>query len=307
VDGNRSALINAGGFIGDLPWKAVGRTAAVLRGVLGSRHGKAIGILAYHRIVENVTRVPAPEHNVTPRRFRQQLEGLCSRGYEFWSIRQLLSASIKQEAVPSRVAAVTFDDGYESVYTNALPVLRELDIPATVFVSTAFLDKGEPFPFDDWGTEFHRQVPGSTYRPLTTQQCREMHADNLMEIGAHTHTHQDFRGRGDEFAADLKTSVEFVQDQFQVADVTFAFPYGCPYKGFAANDLVEAAKKVGVVCGLTTESIPVDLDRDPFYWGRFTAFPWDTDATLAAKLEGWYDWAPRLRRRVSGAVFGSVE
>jgi peptidoglycan/xylan/chitin deacetylase (PgdA/CDA1 family) len=216
----------------------------------------------------------------------------------------LLSAAANQRAVPSRVAAVTFDDGYQSVYLNAWPVLRELQIPASVFVSTSFLDQQQPFPFDQWGTDFQSSVPRSSYRPLTTEQCREMLEDGLIDIGAHTHTHQDFRDRVSEFGDDLKVSADLVRHHFGISDVTFAFPFGCPYKGYASADLVQAAKDVGVTCGLTTESIPIQLDQDPFRWGRFTAFPWDSGATLAAKIEGWYDWAPKLRRRLSNVVPG---
>jgi hypothetical protein len=66
--------------------------------------------------------------------------------------------------------------------------------------------------------------------------------------------------------------------------------------------LVAAARQTGVLCALTTESVLVDPDSDPFQWGRFNAFPWDTSATLAAKVEGWYSWAPKLRQRIAGAV-----
>ena len=96
--------------------------------------------------------------------------------------------------------------------------------------------------------------------------------------------------------------MEIVRDRFGIKDVSFAFPFGCPYLGFASEVLVRQAKKAGVTCSLTTEAIPVDLSADPFHWGRFNVFPWDSAASLAAKIEGWYEWAPRLRRRVSRGV-----
>ena len=33
---------------------------------------------------------------------------------------------------------------------------------------------------------------------------------------------------------------------------------------------------------------------------RFNVFAWDTSATLAAKLAGWYSWATKLRQRIGG-------
>ena len=46
--------------------------------------------------------------------------------------------------------AITFDDGFENNYVNAWPVLKELNLPATIFVATKYLDSDVPFPFDDW-------------------------------------------------------------------------------------------------------------------------------------------------------------
>lgn len=44
--------------------------------------------------------------------------------------------------LPARPAAITFDDGYGDNYTVALPILKRLGVPATVFVATDFLDGG---------------------------------------------------------------------------------------------------------------------------------------------------------------------
>ena len=40
--------------------------------------------------------------------------------------------------------------------------------------------------------------------------------------------------------------------------------------------LAAVAREVGAACGLTTESVLVDIRSDPFHWGRFNVFPWDT-------------------------------
>jgi len=81
----------------------------------------------------------------------------------------------------------------------------------------------------------------------------------------------------------------------------FAFPFGSPALGFAGGALMQAARETCVVCGLTTESVLIDLRSDPLQWGRFNVFAWDTSATLAAKLAGWYSWATKLRQRLAGA------
>jgi hypothetical protein len=134
---------------------------------------------------------------------------------------------------------------------------------------------------------------------LTSEQCREWQEGRLFDLGAHTHTHADFRGRPEEFRADLQLSVSILRTRFGLREVPFAFPFGSPALGFAGGALTQAARETGVICGLTAESVLIDLCSDPLQWGRFNAFSWDTSATLAAKLAGWYTWAPKLRQRLA--------
>jgi peptidoglycan/xylan/chitin deacetylase (PgdA/CDA1 family) len=130
---------------------------------------------------------------------------------------------------------------------------------------------------------------------MTTAQCLEMLNSGLVELGAHTHSHEDFRGRPEEFRRDLEVCVQILRSRFGIETVPFAFPYGSPRNGFTSPELRAAAREVGVTCGFSTRAMLVDPRTDPFTWGRFTAFSWDTSATLAAKLSGWYRWAIDLR------------
>jgi peptidoglycan/xylan/chitin deacetylase (PgdA/CDA1 family) len=273
---------------------AAGRLSVGLNGLLARRATAPVGILTYHRIADHVPRLPQPLYNVTPKRFRRQLAGLLDRGYSVWPLCRVLEHGEAGKDVPPRTAVVTFDDGYESVYTNAWPVLRDLNVPATLFLSTAYLDQDAPFPFDRWGAAHREAAPAAAYRPLREWQCREMADGGLVDLGAHTHTHQDFRNRPDEFRRDLQRSVDELRRRFAEERVTFAFPYGKPDDGFADEAMMDAARQTGVVCGLTTEMVGVAPCTGPFGWGRFNVDPWDTPPTLDAKLSGWYGWAPAL-------------
>jgi peptidoglycan/xylan/chitin deacetylase (PgdA/CDA1 family) len=286
-------------FLKDLGKRMAGEASAGLNNLLGSRATLPLGILVYHRIAPVLRSVPRPSMNVPPRRFYEQLAGLLQRGFRFWPLCRALEHHERALDIPPRTVVVTFDDGFENVYSRAWRILRELDIPATVFVCTAFLDSSEPFPFDTWGLAYRQSVPPECYRPLTTEQCREMSRDGLVELGAHTHTHQDFRRRPEDFRQDLQTSVEVLHSRLGIAEPTFAFPFGRRYSGFSGDELVNAAAATGVRCALTTEANLVDPASDPFAWGRFNAYDWDTPATLSAKLEGWYSWAPRLQSWLS--------
>jgi peptidoglycan/xylan/chitin deacetylase (PgdA/CDA1 family) len=69
---------------------------------------------------------------------RRQLEYL-KRHHSLLSLTDLLAALAGQRDLPPRPAMVTVDDGYRSTYTIAFPLLRELAIPAAVFVTTDFV------------------------------------------------------------------------------------------------------------------------------------------------------------------------
>lgn len=277
----------------------------VLRGLvpidllLGTRAKGDFGILMYHRVSECHPGASTPTWNVTPDRFRQQLSGLLARGFHAWSLRKVIDHSRSGTPIPPGVFVVTFDDGYENVYRNAWPILEDLGVPATVFLVTAFLDSRAALPFDDWVAAGSDLVPAHSWRPLTVAQCRELVASHLIELGAHTHTHADFRGRPKDFEKDLTRCVEFMREQFGLTEVTLAFPYGVVSQGFVTCELIAAAQRAGVLCSLSTEPELTSTARDPHTWGRFEVCQADTETTIAVRLDGWYDLIRSARRSTS--------
>lgn len=274
----------------------VGRLGCGLSRCLGSRAGGALAMLTYHRVTPCVGRGPAPTWNVTPERLRRQLAGLLARGYRPWTLREALDAHRAGRPVPPRTFVVTFDDGHENVYHHARPVLHDLGVPATVFLATAYLDSSAPFPFDDWPAAGSSDVPAESWRPLTTGQCSDMLAQGLIDLGSHTHTHAVFRDRPEALGRDVTTSLEVLRARFGLEDATFSFPYG-----IAGPALADAARRAGVLCGLTTQAVLVRPHSDPFTWGRFNVEESDSDATLAAKLDGWYSLARRVWLQLRGS------
>lgn len=265
--------------------KAILRRAVVpLQAAFGNRNEHQFGILTYHRVTEPIRGVAAPTYHVSPQQLRAQLRGLLDRGFEPWPLRRLIEASRRGDSIPRTAFAVTFDDGYANNWQSAGPILRELNIPATIFLATAYLDADRPFPFDNWplaGT-----APSESWRPLTSRECQELFDTGLIDLGSHTHTHQNFAARPDDFADDLQQSLDVLRQRFGVERPLFSFPFGVCH-----HELIEAARRSGVVCALTTRPRLVSCGSDPFGWGRFGVTPSDTAATLAAKLGGWYDFA----------------
>ena len=256
---------------------------------LSPREQNAFGILMYHRIAPSPRGVARPPYNVPPDRFEAQLRGLLRRGFEPWPLRKVLEFHRGGQQVPRRAFVVTFDDGFDNIHQFAWPVLERLKVPATIFLATAYLDSADPFPMDNWELAGSGKVPSACWRPLTTEHCREMQASGLIELAAHTHTHQDFRTSPAIFAEDLRRCLAELRRLFGMENATFAFPFGETTLGFANSGLVSAARTVGVLCGLTTESGLVRPVDDRFTWRRLMPEDFDTGASLAAKLSGWHD------------------
>ena len=122
-------------FLENAALRLVSWTARGLNGCLGRRAGSNPGILIYHRIAHRPANLPKPLHNVTPDVFHAQLAGLLRLGFTAWPLDRLLEHHRTGAELPPRVFCVTFDDGFESVYSQAWPVLRQLQVPATVFVA----------------------------------------------------------------------------------------------------------------------------------------------------------------------------
>ena len=285
-------------------------TAGALRGWLTPRvptlagpladRGAGFGVLMYHRFADPVPGLPAPTWNVPPAKLRRQLRGLLKLGFEPARLEDVIDARLAGEPVDPRAFVVTIDDGYRNNLTAGLPVFEALGVPVTLFVATGYLDSDEPYPFDDWDGKGDARAPRDAWAPMTTAECRRFAASPLVSLGAHTHTHQDFRGRPREFAADVRECCRVLRRDFGVERPAFAFPYGTPERGFSRGVLAEALKTTPVRAAFTTADERVREDSDVFDWGRFTATEFDTAATLAAKLDGRFEAVKRLSAKLHG-------
>lgn len=300
VDSPQYQLVAQGRELLRQVWRGTAACSAALLGESAeARGGRQFGVLMYHRVIDPIRGQPVPTWNVTPARLREQLAGLLKRGFRPWPLRKVLEYRRRRLPLPRRVFVVTFDDGYANNLTNALPILTELQIPATIFLATGYVGKTGPFPFDDWAAKGSPDVPADAWQPLTLDQCKQLQASELFEVAAHTHTHQDFRGRLDAFRDDLRQCRDFLRDELEIADATFAFPYGTKKLGFSGPVLARVVRESGFRCSLTTEATLARIDADPFDWGRFQVDQGDSAAIIAGKLSGWYEWLRDSGRQVA--------
>ena len=105
-----------------------------------------------------------------------------------------------------RKVLITIDDGYQSFYKNAWPILKKSEIPFILFVST-------------------REVGKKGY--MSWEDIREINKYDFVEIGNHSHSHDyliDFTEV--DIKDDLKKSISIFKDQLGKNSIFFSYPFG---------------------------------------------------------------------------------
>lgn len=133
-----------------------------------------------HRVVEQRSEKPEQrELEVTPEWLEQKILEYRKKGYTFIPINDLSSLIAHHSSLSTkRFICVTFDDGYRDNYTHAYPLLKRLNVPFTVYVTTGFIDNRLPM----WW--YPNQHLG-----MSAEELRQLDVDPLCTIGAHTVSH----------------------------------------------------------------------------------------------------------------------
>ena len=113
----------------------IGCKLALLTAALVQRR---LSIVYFHRVPAAPDALLPSEADAT--RFRARMRWLR----DSFAVLPLAEAVARLYAgtLPPRALAITFDDGYRDNATVALPILAELGVPATFFVTTRYLDGG---------------------------------------------------------------------------------------------------------------------------------------------------------------------
>jgi peptidoglycan/xylan/chitin deacetylase (PgdA/CDA1 family) len=178
---------------------------------IGVRAGEyqVVPILCYHRFGSGGGKM-----TVSPASFAAQLDWLARNHYRVIRLADLAAYLEGRQALPQRAVVITIDDGYESVYRHAFPLLRKHGFPATVFVYTDFIGAGDA---------------------LTWPQLQELGASGLVDIQAHSKTHRNLidrnAGESEErylqgLEAEARVPRELLERKLQGAVRYYAFPFG---------------------------------------------------------------------------------
>ena len=102
-------------------------------------------ILMYHRVID----LPVDPYllAVSPDNFRKQLHYIKSTS-NLMTLMELYD-SLKEGKLPKRAVAITFDDGYIDVLEQAYPIMKEMQVPATVYIPSGHIGSHREFWWDD--------------------------------------------------------------------------------------------------------------------------------------------------------------
>ena len=170
----------------------------------------AARVYMFHSVVEDPNDVYS-EFAITKESFEKFIRYGLERGQKPMDAEILKNAVDNPDAYRNHFA-VTFDDIYDSVYENAYPVLKELNVPFIVFVTPKLINS-----IDRW----HK------HPMITMEHLREMAADPLCIIGAHGVEHKYFRNYTDMQAKQSMTESKiWLEQTFGKTVEFFAFPFG---------------------------------------------------------------------------------
>jgi peptidoglycan/xylan/chitin deacetylase (PgdA/CDA1 family) len=239
---------------------------------------KSIQILTYHKINDDfdwgITRQKVSQ-------FERGMKFLHDLGYKSVSSEE----AFKSQEIPDRKVVITFDDGYEDIYSNAFPILQKYDFTAFIFLITGFVGK-----YDSWDYNLGKRRK----RHLSWKQIKEMSKWGF-GFGSHTVNHPDLTKIDQKFVEyELKKSKEVLEDKLGKRVSFLSYPFG-RYNWFVQDQ----AQRLGYTRAYTLCSKTKEDGFQPFAQTRWGIYLFDTPLTLQIKLNhNRLFWIEDLKGRV---------
>jgi peptidoglycan/xylan/chitin deacetylase (PgdA/CDA1 family) len=172
----------------------------------------SLSILTFHAVDDTASVIA-----FSPQLFSRGLHRLSEAGYRTITLGEATQCIRRREPFPERSFVITFDDGYESVYSKALPVLQELGYSATVFLTTGM-------QANNGGDARLPSLQGRLM--LSWREIDEMQRCAI-ELGAHTLTHPDLTKLSrPQIELELGDSKKRIEDRTGAEVASFAYPFG---------------------------------------------------------------------------------
>lgn len=245
-------------------WKGNSHLRNDLRSAIRDTLIRGLAIGQHPEETNNWIRFPYYHHVFLDERkgFARQIRYLKSVG-EFISIEDAITLIRSENQIDGRYFCVTFDDGLKSCWTGAVPILVELNVPATFYVITALV--GKSFDPDH---EVSRNTLG--FKGINTvlefidwNECRSM-SQCGMTIGSHTENHFHLNNLPDnEVRNEMINSKVKIEHELGTECRHFCAPYG-NLTDHDLKQLGKLAKSLGYVSFATGKRGPNKMGDSAF-------------------------------------------
>ncbi|MDR1560459.1 MAG: polysaccharide deacetylase family protein [Clostridiales bacterium] len=249
-------------------------------------YGIDLPIIAYHNFSAEIE--VSDDLNITPGKFRSDLLELKEAGYTAVFFSDIIGYYEHEFELPDKPVLVTFDDGYASNREIAFPILKELNMKATIFIL---------------GINAGRESDAITGEPLiphfSAEQAREMVDSGLVEIQTHTYNlHRPFLNMMSvrDFLTRETYKAYLTRDTFAVSEyireATGASPYALAYPyGYYDKLTEQIMRESGVLVTVTSDPGINRIHRSKYgLYGMKRIFPSEDSALdmINAYVSGRY-------------------
>ncbi len=255
---------------------------AVLRDTLLRRRG--LSILMYHSAVTDSDGTDNIGATVSRGHFQAQMSYLVDNGYDVMSLEDGVAALRVEKRLSAKAVCITFDDGYADNYTNAYPVLKRLNLPATIFVVSSYVV--EPRMLE------HLLKHDVRAMSLSHNQLKVLNSCDLISLGFHGKSHVRLATLDDEA---LVAELEDGMRELREAGITtglFAYPYGG--KSTFNDSVISLLKRQGIHAACTTVPGRNCVGDNTFHLKRIYVGPDDDIRIFRDKLAGSDKWVSFL-------------
>ena len=237
----------------------------------------SLPILTFHTLDDQSSNV-----SFSPKVFRYGMARLSKEGYRTINLLEAIDFLRQGIPLPERSLVITFDDGYQTVYDEAFPILQQYRLSATVFLTV-----GERGTASTAGL-----LPSLKGRSmLTWNHIREMHRRGIT-FGAHTLTHPDLtRLTLDQTKSEICGSKSIIEDALSAPVTCFAYPYG------RHNDRIREIVRQHFDCACSDKLGLVTAGSDLYSLERIDACYFRTHRLFDVILTEWvpsYIWARHI-------------
>lgn len=193
-----------------------------------------IVILMYHKITDSE---PSDEYERNSADFENDLIYLLDHNYQLLSMEDLLLLKSGELELVSDGIIITFDDGYESNYSKALPLLSQYKMPATFFLVTEWMETPDFMTWSEvWLMSEYIDPDGN--RPFKMASHTSSHP-YLEKSSEYFSTHEDYMNFLNTELADSKTWITDITGQ---SSIFLSLPYG---DGANNEDIINKAIETG--------------------------------------------------------------